>query len=206
MILKVFGLTGGPGCGKSTVSRFFSATRQWQVVDADAVCHDLYAKPEPALADGLRRLFGPSVLSPEGAVDRKTLAACVLSSSDRLHALNELVHPFIFKEVRARIRQFASEPMTSLHGILLDAPLLFETGMDSLTPSGVIAVWTDPATQQERLLARGWSKADLAARIAGQLPASEKLALADFGLVSRGDFSFLYEQCKRLMNFLTYQI
>lgn len=202
MILKVFGLTGGPGCGKSTVSRFFSATHQWQVVDADAVCHDLYAKPDPTLADGLLRLFGPSVLSPEGAVDRKILASCVLSSSDRLHALNELVHPFIFQEVRARLRQAAS----SSAPVLLDAPLLFETGMDSLTPSGVIAVWTDPATQRERLLARGWSKADLAARIAGQLPASEKLALADFGLVSRGDFSFLYEQCKRLMKFLTYQI
>ena len=63
--------------------------------------------------------------------------------------------------------------------------------------------WTDTATQRERLLTRGWSPADLAARIAGQLSASEKLARADYGLISRGDFSFLYEQCRKLMPFLT---
>jgi len=201
--LNVFGLTGGPGCGKSTVSRFFAETQRWRVVDADAVCHDLYADVPPDLAEGLRKNFGKAVLTAENAVDRKALAACVLASPDRLRTLNEWVHPFIFREVRARLDRILSEHGRDIPGVLLDAPLLFETGMESLTPAGVIAVWTDPATQRERLLARGWSEADLTARIAGQLSASEKLARADYGLISRGDFSFLYGQCRKLMQFLT---
>lgn len=199
--MNVFGLTGGPGCGKSTVSRFFSETQGWRVVDADAVCHDLYADVPPDLAEGLRKNFGNSVLTPENAVDRKALAACVLSSPDRLRTLNEWVHPFIFREVRARLDRILTD--LTAPGVLLDAPLLFETGMESLTPAGVIAVWTDSATQRKRLRARGWSEADLDARIAGQLSASEKLARADYGLISRGDFPFLYEQCRKLMQFLT---
>jgi len=203
--LNVFGLTGGPGCGKSTVSRFFSETHHWRVVDADAVCHELYANVPAELARDLRKNFGYAVVTPENGVDRKALAACVLSSPDRLRTLNGLVHPFIFREVRDRLDRILAAHERHVPGILLDAPLLFETGMESLTPAGVIAVWTDTATQRERLLARGWSEADLTARIAGQLSASEKLARADYGLISRGDFSFLYGQCRKLMNFLTSQ-
>ena len=201
--MNIFGLTGGPGCGKSTVSRFFSETQRWRVVDADAVCHELYENVPADLAAGLRENFGDAVLTADNAVDRKALAACVLSDPEQLRKLNEWVHPFIFREVRARLERILSEKDCTVPGILLDAPLLFETGMESLTPSGVIAVWTDPATQRERLLSRGWSEADLNARIAGQLSASEKLARADYGLISRGDFSFLYGQCRKLMQFLT---
>ena len=201
--MNIFGLTGGPGCGKSTVSRFFSEMQNWRVVDADAVCHELYANVPADLAQGLRKNFGNAVLTADNAVDRKVLAACVFASPERLHALNEWVHPFIFREVRTRLDRIRSEHVDNVPGILLDAPLLFETGMESLTTGGVIAVWTDPATQRERLLSRGWSEADLTARIAGQLSASEKLACADYGLISRGDFSFLYGQCRKLMKFLT---
>ena len=203
--MKIFGLTGGPGCGKSTVSRFFSETLRWRIVDADAVCHELYANVPADLARGLRKNFGDAVLTADNAVDRKTLAACVFASPERLRTLNDWVHPFIFREVRSRLDRILSEHENDISGVLLDAPLLFETGMESLTTGGVIAVWTDPATQRERLLARGWSEADLTARIAGQLSASEKLARADYGLISRGDFSFLYGQCRKLMNFLTSQ-
>lgn len=201
--MNVFGLTGGPGCGKSTVSKFFSDSRKWRIVDADAVCHELYANVPRGLARELRENFGNSVVSSDNAVDRKALGVCVFASPERLRKLNQLVHPFIFREVRARIEQAAAGD--GADGVLLDAPLLFETGMESLTPAGVIAVWADPEIQRERLLARGWSESDLSARIAGQLSASEKLERADYGLISRGDFSFLYGQCKSLMKNLTHK-
>ena len=203
--MNVFGLTGGPGCGKSTVSRFFSETGKWRIVDADAVCHELYAKVPADLARELRENFGDAVVTSGGSVDRKALGACVFASPERLRRLNQLVHPFIFREVQSRLDRIASAAGDDVSGVLLDAPLLFETGMESLTPAGVIAVWADPAVQRERLLARGWSESDLSARIAGQLSASEKLDRADYGLISRGDFSFLYGQCKTLMQFLTYK-
>lgn len=203
--MNVFGLTGGPGCGKSTVSKFFSETGKWRIVDADAVCHELYVNVPADLARELRENFGDAVVTSGGSVDRKTLGACVFASPERLRRLNQLVHPFIFREVQSRLDRIASAAGDDVPGVLLDAPLLFETGMESLTPAGVIAVWADPAVQRERLLARGWSESDLSARIAGQLSASEKLDRADYGLISRGDFSFLYGQCKTLMQFLTYK-
>jgi len=203
--LNVFGLTGGPGCGKSTVSKYFSETGKWRIVDADAVCHELYVNVPADLARELRENFGDAVVTSGGSVDRKALGACVFASPERLRRLNQLVHPFIFREVQSRLDRIASAAGDGVSGVLLDAPLLFETGMESLTPAGVIAVWADPAVQRERLLARGWSESDLSARIAGQLSASEKLDRADYGLISRGDFSFLYGQCKTLMQFLTYK-
>ena len=203
--MNVFGLTGGPGCGKSTVSKFFSETGKWRIVDADAVCHELYVNVPADLARELRENFGDAVVTSGGSVDRKALGACVFASPERLRRLNQLVHPFIFREVQSRLDRIASAAGDDVSGVLLDAPLLFETGMESLTPAGVIAVWADPAVQRERLLARGWSESDLSARIAGQLSASEKLDRADYGLISRGDFSFLYGQCKTLMQFLTYK-
>ena len=201
--MNVFGLTGGPGCGKSTVSKFFSESGKWSIVDADAVCHELYVNVPADLARELRENFGDAVVTSGGSVDRKALGACVFASPERLRKLNQLVHPFIFREVQSRLDRIASAAGDDVPGVLLDAPLLFETGMESLTPAGVIAVWADPATQRERLLARGWSESDLSARIAGQLSASEKLDRADYGLISRGDFSFLYSQCRTLMQFLT---
>ena len=203
--MNVFGLTGGPGCGKSTVSKYFSETGKWRIVDADAVCHELYVNVPADLARELRENFGDAVVTSGGSVDRKALGACVFASPERLRRLNQLVHPFIFREVQSRLDRIASAAGDGVSGVLLDAPLLFETGMESLTPAGVIAVWADPAVQRERLLARGWSESDLSARIAGQLSASEKLDRADYGLISRGDFSFLYGQCKTLMQFLTYK-
>ena len=203
LILNVFGLTGGPGCGKSTVSRFFCETGKWHVVDADAVCHELYEKVPADLVRDLRENFGTAVVTSCGAVDRKALGACVFAAPEQLRKLNQLVHPFIFREVQLRLDRIASSPGEEVPGVLLDAPLLFETGMESLTPGGVIAVWTDPATQRDRLLSRGWSEAELSARIEGQLSSSEKLSRADYGLISRGDFSFLYDQCRTLMQNLT---
>ncbi len=193
--MKIFGLTGGPGCGKSTVSAYLSKSAFWRVYDADAVCHELYADPESGLVNAIRSRWGGKTIAADGSVNRKVLAGLVMGHAEELNALNQIAHPAITAEIRRRIR----EDEGRFPAALLDAALLFEAGWDSLTDAD-ITVWTDRNTQMARLRTRGWSDAECRMRMDAQISADEKLARADFGILNYGSLEFLYEQCDILTN------
>ncbi len=139
------GLTGGIGMGKSTTAAMFAAAGV-PVWDADAAVARLYA-PGGAGAEALGRAF-PGVLAADGSVDRGALKARIAADPGTLDRLNALVHPLVEADRSAFLARAAADV------VLLDIPLLFETGAEA--GCDAVAVVTAPAAvQRARVLARG---------------------------------------------------
>ena len=165
------GLTGSIGMGKSTVARMF-ADEGVPVFDADAAVHRLQG-PAGALVAEIEARF-PGTTGPEG-VNRTALAERVLGEREALQNLEALVHPAVARERQLFLEANAAAPL-----VVLDIPLLFETGGAARVDK--VAVVSAPAeVQRARVLARpGMTEAALDAILARQTPDAEKRARADF--------------------------
>lgn len=185
--MLLVGLTGGIGSGKSTVARMLAA-RGAIVIDSDVLARDAVARDTP----GFRRvveLFGPDVLGPGGELDRKKLADLVFND-DRLRGeLEAIVHP----EVRRRIAETIGEHSGTDRVVIVDTPLLFETGSEDAYEV-VVVVDAAPETRIARLAARGMDPEDVRARLASQMPLEEKAARADVVLDNEGTVAELEAQ------------
>lgn len=167
----LLGLTGSIGMGKSTVARMF-AEEGVPVFDADAAVHELQG-PNGALVDEIERQF-PDTTGPAG-VNRTALAQRVLGEPAQLRRLEALIHPAVAQARREFISIHADAPV-----ILLDIPLLFETGGASQVDK-IAVVSAAPDVQRERVLARpGMTPEKYEQILARQLPDAEKCARADF--------------------------
>ncbi len=167
----VLGLTGSLGMGKSTTARFF-AEEGVPVHDADAAVHRLY---EGEAAPLIEAAF--SGTTSDGKVDRDKLAARVLSDPARISKLEGIVHPL----VRAAEEQFLADARAkNAPLVVLDIPLLFETGGEARCDA-VVVVSAPADVQRARILARpGMNEEKLAAMLARQMPDAEKRHRADF--------------------------
>jgi dephospho-CoA kinase len=171
--MKIIGLTGSIGMGKSTTASMFREAGV-PVYDADAAVHALYARGGAAVGP-VGEAF-PGVVK-DGAVDREALRQRVLGNPEALQRLNGIVHPLVGLD-RASFFEKARADGADL--VVLDIPLLFETGGDRAVDAVVVA--SAPAgMQRERVLAReGMSPERLDAILAQQTPDAEKRARADF--------------------------
>lgn len=165
------GLTGSIGMGKSTTAAMF-ADEGVPVWDADAAVHRLYAAGE-AGAQAVARLF-PAALDDDGAVSRPKLRAELQADPSGLDRLNAAIHPLVAKD-RARFLAARSDAPV----VLLDIPLLYETGLAG-DCDAVAVVSVPPEVQRERVLKRGMSEADFALILSRQMPDAEKRARADY--------------------------
>ena len=174
------GLTGSIGMGKSTVARMF-ADAGVPVFDADATVHALQGKGG-RLVTAIAAAF-PDTTGPDG-VDRTALAEAVLGQPALLARLEAIVHPAVAEERAAFLRDHAAAPL-----VVLDVPLLFETGGERRVDR--VAVVSAPAdVQRARVLARpGMTKARFAAILARQLPDADKRARADFVIDTGGSLA-----------------
>lgn len=169
--MKVLGLTGSIGMGKSTTAGLF-AELGVPVHDADAVVHALYEKDAVA---AIEAAF-PGVVV-EGRVDRGKLGARVLNDPRAMARLEAIVHPLVRE---AELAFLARAEKSGAAVAVLDVPLLFETGGDRRVDA-VVVVSAPAAMQRERLLAReGMTPEKLDALLARQMPDEEKRARADF--------------------------
>lgn len=169
--MKVLGLTGSVGMGKSTTAQMFVAEGV-PMFDADAAVHLLYAGDAAPL---IEHAF-PGTTS-DGKVDREKLSAQVVGKPEALSKLEKLVHPLVGK-LRAQFMEDAFQ--AGAKAVLLDIPLLFETG-DLSKFHAVIVVSAPPEVQRERVLARpGMTPEKFEAILKRQMPDSEKRARADF--------------------------
>ena len=165
------GLTGSIGMGKSTVAAMF-ADLGVPVFDADAAVHRLQG-PAGRVVAAIEAAF-PSTTGPEG-VDRTALAEAVLGNDAAMKALEAIVHPAVAEERAAFFAEHRDAPL-----VVLDVPLLFETGGDKRVDK-VAVVSAAPDVQRDRVLARpGMTAAKLDAILARQTPDAEKRARADF--------------------------
>jgi dephospho-CoA kinase len=170
--MKLVGLTGGIGSGKSTVSAML-AEHGAVVIDADAIVHELQAPGQPVLAAMVDR-FGAGILGADGALDRQSVADIVFNDRDALADLSAIVHPAVAAEIATRME---AEAKTE-HVVILDVPLLVESGRDDMAALIVVDVHPDIAVA--RLIAdRGMTEADARARMARQASREERLARAD---------------------------
>ena len=173
----IIGLTGSVASGKSTVAGWI-AERGIAVHDADAAVHSLLATAGQAVPDIIDR-FGQSVLADDGSIDRKKLGNRVFEHQKDRQILESILHPMVRQhrdQFLADHRRFGSKI------VVLDVPLLFETGGDALCDY-VVVVHAGEDTIWRRALARpGMTENKLAGILKTQMPASEKCQRADFVL------------------------
>ena len=188
----ILGLTGGFGCGKSSVLEFFKAAG-WQTSNTDEICAELYEQQDVELIKQLREHWQGKVFYPDEKVNKGAIAEIVFNDENELQWLCSVLHPLIAKKTKALIEKHADKDF------IVEVPMLFEAGWDEIFDK-TVAVWTDNETQKERLLAKGFSINEIENRNSKQLPNDEKLKKADFGLMNNGDFNFLKKQSNKLIN------
>ncbi len=170
--MKVLGLTGGIGMGKSTASSTFRRLRV-PVFDADAAVHQLQARGGAAVAP-IEAAFPGTTRG--GAVDREALRRRVLGDPAALKRLEAIVHPLVRKAERNFL---AASRRRGERLVVLDIPLLFETGGERRVDE-VVVVTAPPAVQRHRVLRRpGMTEERLAAILARQTPDAQKRRRAD---------------------------
>ena len=169
----ILGLTGSIGMGKSTTSQMFQAEGV-PVYDSDAAVHALYASGGAAVAPVQAAFPGVVV---DGAIDRTRLSAAVMGNSEALAVLESIVHPLVGAH---RIGFFEDAQAQGADVVVLDIPLLFETGGEKKVDK-VVVVSAPAQVQRQRVLARaGMDVAKFEAILARQTPDAEKRARADF--------------------------
>lgn len=178
------GLTGGIGCGKSTVLDLFKG-RGAVTFDSDA-CVRRLLEEDAALIDDLEKAFGASIFSEGRKVDRSKLASIVFSNPSELRELERLIHP--------RVRQRWEEEIRTGHDCLVvEIPLLFEKGLQASFDL-TICVVTEPEQQRRRLEKRGWSAEHAEQRLRQQWSLDQKAEHADLIIVNNGSREHLAEQ------------
>jgi len=178
--VKVLGLTGGIGSGKSMVLSMF-ANLGAEVIDADQLAREVVEPGQPALEE-IATAFGRDMLMPDGRLDRGKLARIIFADPVARARLNAITHPRIRERMATEMALRGSRP-----GLLIvDIPLLYENGRSD-TVESVIVVWVDAKTQLRRLTERdGLTPDEARQRIAAQMPLDEKRARADLVVDNSG--------------------
>lgn len=184
------GLTGGIGCGKSTVVRFF-AEAGWRTIESDALVRDLIAN-DVSVHRALRERWGDEVFLAEGGGDRKAIAAKVFADEAELHWLESLLHPLVRD---AWAKAFKAEPDANW---LVEIPLLFEKRLETEFDL-IVCVISPPDVVEARMVSRGYTGAEVAQRRLRQMPLEEKAKRADHVLTNAGSLEFLKRQTNRLI-------
>jgi dephospho-CoA kinase len=191
--LKLVGLTGGIGSGKSTVAEIIRA-EGIPVLDADAIARQVVEPGQPAHAEIVRAW--PEALASDGGIDRKKLGARVFSDAQARKRLEAITHPRILAEVRAQSEKLAADG----HKLaFLEAALLVETGTFAKL-DGLVVIAADEEAQVARVMARDGCSRDAAlARIRAQLPLSEKMRVANQVIDNNGSLEATREQTLRIV-------
>ncbi|HUX62897.1 dephospho-CoA kinase [Sulfuricella sp.] len=189
--MLVIGLTGGIGCGKSSVARIFAALGA-AVIDTDEIAHRLTARGAPTLAAIIEQ-FGSSYQLPDGNLDRARLRNRVFSDHAAKEKLETLLHPLIKQQVVSEMAE-AQGPY-----LVLVIPLFFETGAYRDLVDRVLVVDCDENQQISRTMSRSkLSAEDVRTVMAHQAPRAERIKQADDILSNRGNHADLEEHVNEL--------
>lgn len=188
------GLTGGIGCGKTTVADLFAA-RGATVIDTDQIAHAL-TTPQGAAMPTLLAEFGPDYATPEGAMDRAKMRALVFADPGARTRLEAILHPRI-RDATAAAALLATGPYT-----IFVVPLLIESGTWRARVARVLAIDCPEEVQVARVMARNHlSEAQVRAIMAAQVTRAQRLAAADDVVVNDAGIDALLPQVERLHGF-----
>jgi dephospho-CoA kinase len=195
-VLRV-GLTGGVACGKSTVAKMF-ADLGAEIVDADAIAHELY-RPGQEVLQELVRHFGQEILKPDGELDRAKLATLVFDGG-RVEELNKIVHPAVIRQQDQWMRSLGDKDPYAV--AIVEAALIFEAGVKDHFDR-IMVVTCKPAQKIARFAQRTGMSADAASsdverRNKAQMPDEEKARRADFVVDNSGSTEETRHQVQRI--------
>lgn len=188
----VVGLTGGLGCGKSTVLEMFGELG-WHIISADAICRELYETQDSQLVAAISERWGDGVITVDGSIDRPAIASIVFEDSAELAFLNELLHPMVQDRFIDFLKQHPDDD------VIFEVPLLYEAEWGGMFDS-VVAVWSPEDAVLENLKKCGVLHTDYERRIKNQMAPELKLERADFGLVNSGNIEMLRSQVGIISN------
>ena len=192
--MKVLGLTGGIGMGKSAAAQLLEQ-RGVAVVDTDNLARQVVEPGEPALADVVRS-FGPGVLDEEGRLRRDEVARIVFADPSARKRLEAILHPRIRELWRAQVQAWRAEGRPVAIVVI---PLLFETGAEAELDATICIACSLP-TQRKRLEARGWPEQQIAQRLQAQLPIEQKMAQSTFVVWTEAGLDVHAEQLDRILH------
>jgi dephospho-CoA kinase len=191
--MKVLGLTGGIGMGKSTSAPLFRE-RGVPVVDTADLARRVVEPGQPALAEVLAA-FGPQFAGLDGQLRRDELAHRVFADPAARQRLEEILHPRIRALWRAQVETWRADGRPLAVVVI---PLLFETKAETELDA-TICVACSAATQQQRLLARGWSTEQIQQRLQAQWPAEKKMERADYLVWTEAGLDVHAAQIERIL-------
>ena len=176
------GLTGGLACGKSFVAEEFVRLGCF-LIQADEIGHEVLSPGGDAYGPVIQE-FGREILTPEGHIDRRLLAARVFNAPERLARLNALVHPAVFRREDQLMAEFASRQPRGI--AILEAAILIETGSYKRFDRMVLVTCSEEQQVERALRREGALEADVRARLSRQMPLEEKRKFAHFVIDTSG--------------------
>jgi dephospho-CoA kinase len=184
----IIGITGSFATGKSTVARFFKELGA-EVIDADIIAHKAI-RSGTAAHELIVSCFGKNILTKKRKIDRKKLGKIVFDNQKLLKKLSNIVHPRVIKEMKGRLNEAQSRV------IVIDAPLLIETGFSALVDFLVVARVSRQTQIKRAMRKSGLSREDVLKRIKSQISLSRKIKMADFIIDNNGPKSQTKKQVK----------
>jgi dephospho-CoA kinase len=191
--MKVLGLTGGIGMGKSTSSQLLRA-RGLPVVDTDDLARQVVEPGQPALAE-VRETFGAEIVGLDGQLRRDEMARRVFADPPARQRLEAILHPRIRELWRAQVEAWRAKghPLA-----VVVIPLLFETGAEAELDA-TICVACSSSTQHQRLLGRGWPAEQITQRMQAQWPTERKITKADYLVWTEAGLDVHVAQIERIL-------
>ena len=191
----IIGLTGGIATGKNSAAKIMSKLGA-KVIDADKISHALTKRGEPLLKE-IALVFGKEILTKCGSLNRYKLGKIVFSNKKAKIKLEKILHKRIIAQIKADIKKVNKK------NIVLNVPLLFETGLEKLCDKTIV-VWVPLNIQAKRLMLRDKiSLKDAQNKIFSQMPIEKKMKKADFVVDNGGSKALLAKQVKNLYKLLT---
>ena len=191
--MKVFGLTGGIGMGKSTAAELLK-TRGIPVVDTDDLARQVVETGQPAWSEILQK-FGSHLADTTGQLRRDALAAIVFNDTSARATLEAITHPRITELWRRHLQSWRQVGQATAVVVM---PLLFETKVE-MEFDAVLCLACAAGTQHQRLRTRGWSAEQIQQRCAAQLPVAEKMQRSHFVVWTEGEVSVTAQQLELII-------
>lgn len=192
----LIGLTGGIASGKSLVATVLAELGA-KIIDADMIAKKL-TSPGSTILFEIWEEFGDEVMTFEGTLNREELGNIVFASHEKKKKLESILHPYIITEIKRQVTEYKRADADAI--IVVDLPLLYEVGMQSLFDY-VWVVWLDEKTQLQRLMKRDGLNEDSALnRIRAQMKLDEKAGRADVVIDNTGTYEDTRKQVKEALN------